>query len=184
MQNKNFLTKTRWLVTILLLTTLGIGNLWGAGTNAVFTFNTDAGLTALGITKPAKSAGTDLSGTYTVGNVTMSFTNGSTNTRVWNSNGSLDLRVYGSGGSLTFSVTSSYKITSISMTGSSLTSFSADVGTYSNGSWTAPSSATTSVTFTASGTTKPTVITVTYEANASCGADPTVTAASSNGSFL
>jgi len=180
--NNSIIRNIARLASVVLMLTIGAGNTWGAGTNAVFTFNTDAGLTALGITKPAKSAGTDLSGTYTVGNVTMSFTNGSTNTRVWNNNGSLDLRVYGSGGSLTFSVTSSYKITSISMTGSSLTSFSADVGTYSNGSWTAPSSATTSVTFTASGTTKPTVITVTYEAAASCGADPTVTAGSSNGS--
>ena len=29
MQNKNFLTKSRWLVTIILLTALGSGNVWG-----------------------------------------------------------------------------------------------------------------------------------------------------------
>lgn len=44
MQNNNFLTKSRWLVTIILLLSLGIGNAWGAsysGTVAKVSSNGD-----------------------------------------------------------------------------------------------------------------------------------------------
>ena len=91
-------------------------------TGSIFIFNTDEGLQSLGITKPSSSAGTDLNvnNNYTIGDVSMSITHGTTSTRVWNSNGSTDLRVYKGGGSLTFTVPAGYKITKITFTGSKI----------------------------------------------------------------
>ena len=37
-----FLTKTRWLVTIILLTALGSGNVWGAEGDVLKTYNTNS----------------------------------------------------------------------------------------------------------------------------------------------
>ena len=131
----------------------------GGGTTTVeYIFNTDAGLTALGITKPSSGSSTSLSGSYAVGSITMTFTNGSTDTRVWNSSGSTDLRVYKDGGSLTFT-SSAGNITSIVFAGTDVSSFSSSVGTYSSGTW---SGSAASVTFTASNTVKINTITVTY----------------------
>lgn len=131
----------------------------GGSTTATFVFNTDAGISALGITKPAASAGTDLEGSYSVDGVTMSVTHGSTNTRVWNSNGTLDLRIYKSG-SLSFSVPSGKNIKKIEMAGSAVNVFSASTGSFSNGTWTGSAN---SVTLTATGTGKINTIAVTYE---------------------
>lgn len=158
---------------LVMLFTIGSGNVWGA--TAAFTFNTDAGLSALGISKPSSGKATNLSGTYTIGNVTMSFTNGSTNTRVYNSSGTLTLRVYGTAGSLTFSVPSGYKITSIAFASKSgLTASPA--GSWSSNTWTAPLN-TTSATFskTTSGSNNNGSITVTYEATSTPTITPSVT---------
>ncbi len=127
---------------------------------ANFIFNTDAGISALGISKPASSAGTSLAATYTVDNVVMDVTHGSTDTRVWNSNGTLDLRIYKNGGSLTFSVPSGKNIKTIAITGGTVDVFSASTGTYSNGTWTGSAN---SVTLTATATGKINTIAVTYE---------------------
>ncbi|MBO6024293.1 MAG: chitobiase/beta-hexosaminidase C-terminal domain-containing protein [Bacteroidales bacterium] len=92
--------------------------------NATFVFNTDAGLTALGIEKPTTSGtGTDLDPNtdYTSGIVTMNITHGGTNTRVWNNGGTTtELRVYNGNnnnnnvdGTLTFSVPNGVLITGI-----------------------------------------------------------------------
>lgn len=142
--------------------------MWGQST-AVYTFNTDAGISALGISKPASSAGTNLSTTspYVVNGVSMSVTHGGTNTRVYNSSGTLDLRIYKNGGSLTF--TASTNITSIVLAGTSVANFSANAGTFSAGTWTGSA---TSVTLTATNTGKINTITVTY---ASGGDTPTYT---------
>ena len=127
---------------------------------AEFIFNTDAGLAALGIAKPA-SGGTNLGdATYQVNGVSLTATDGSTPTRVWNSQGATDLRIYKSGGSLTFSVGNSKKITSIVMTGGTTGVFTADSGDFSAGTWTGSAS---SVTLTATNTGKIDTITVTYE---------------------
>lgn len=133
--------------------------------NAAYIFNTDAGIAALGITKPAASAGTSLSTTtpYVVNQISMSVTHGSTDTRIWNSSGTLDLRIYKSGGSLTFAAASGYNITGITITGATTNVFSVNVGTYSNGSWSNSTTGAASVTFTATGTGKINTITVTYE---------------------
>ena len=137
----------------------GSGSGSGSG-SATFTFNTDAGLSALGITKPNSSSSTDLTGPYTLDGVTMTVSHGSTNTRVWNSNGTLDLRVYKDGGALAFSVASGKSIKSISLTGSATGNFTANVGSFSSGTWAGSSN---SVTLSATNTGKINTIAVTYE---------------------
>ena len=128
---------------------------------AEFIFNTDAGLAVLGIEKPATGKGTELGDeAYTVNGVSLTATSGSTATRVWNSSGSTDLRIYKNGGTLTFSVDNSKNITSIVMTGGTTNKFTANVGTFSNGTWAGSAS---SVTLTATDTGKIDTITVTYE---------------------
>lgn len=39
MQNSNFLTKTRWLVTIILLLSLGIANAWGTDFSTTYGYS-------------------------------------------------------------------------------------------------------------------------------------------------
>ncbi len=130
-------------------------------TTAEYVFNTDAGLSALGITKPAQSAGTELgTNEYVVSEVTFSTTDGGTATRVWNSKGVTDLRVYKNGGSLNFSVASNKNITKIVLTGSSVNGFTANAGNYNKGTWTGSSN---SVTLTASANSNINTIEVTYQ---------------------
>ncbi len=136
----------------------------GDGETASFIFNTDAGLSALGITKPSQSQGTNLgTSNYTASGIVMTATDGSSKTRVWNSQGVTSLRVYaangGSAGTLTFSGAT---ITKIDFTGT--VPMTASVGTFSNKIWTGNS---TSVTFTATNTTEISKIVVTYEASGS-----------------
>ena len=64
-------------------------------TDVTFTFNTEAGLTALGIELPAASNGTNIADmTLQSGPVTMTSADGNTPTRIWNSQGNYALRVY------------------------------------------------------------------------------------------
>ena len=58
-------------------------------------FSTAEGITAMGYPVPAPSAATNLTqvGPVTVGGVTLSATNGSTETRIWNSQGNYTLRI-------------------------------------------------------------------------------------------
>ena len=58
----------------LCMLTVGVGNVWG--TDATYTFNTSAGLTALGISEPSKGNGTSLNSSYVVGQITMTATHG------------------------------------------------------------------------------------------------------------
>lgn len=90
------------------------------GTIADYVFNTDAGLSALGISKPDSGKGTNLSTStpYVANGVSMSVTNGTgTKTRVWNSSGTTDLRVY-SGSSITVDAGSGHYIKKVTFTGS------------------------------------------------------------------
>ena len=150
------------LVAVLaILLTVGVGNAWG--TSVTFTFNTDAGLTALGISKPSSGSGTDLSTStsYTVSPISFTTTHGSTNTRVWNSGGTTSLRVYknGSGktyGTLTFT-SSDGNITAISLGSGTWT---ASTGTISsNNSWSGNAS---SVTLSCTANATISTISVTY----------------------
>lgn len=88
------------------------------GSVAVFTFNTTAGISALGISVPSKGTGTDLSDsdTYTSDYVDMTVTHGSTNTRIWNQKDNYTLRVY-SGGSITFDARTDHLIKKVTFTG-------------------------------------------------------------------
>ena len=135
------------------------------GKKAVYTFNTDAGIAALGITKPSSGSGTSLSNTdpYVVNGVSMAVAHGGTDTRVYNSGGTLDLRIYKNGGSLTFSVESG-SILSITLAGSKVNNFTyggaAGTGSFSSGTWTAGATPVSSVALTASNTGQINTITV------------------------
>ena len=149
------------LKSMLLLFALIAGSTSVWATDVTFTFNTDAGIAELGITKPSASSGTDL-GTdpYNKDCVSLTATNGGTNTRVWNSSGTLDLRIY-SNGTLTF--TAPANITKIVLAGSTVGGFTvtAGDGEFSSGTWTGDAAM---VTLKATATEKINTITVTYTA--------------------
>lgn len=116
-----------------------------------FDFSTAEGIAAMGYAVPAQSAGTNLTqaGPKTVGGVTLSATDGATETRIWNSQGSFTLRIYVDG-SITLSVAEG-SITAVTINAASTANFDllADVGDYSAasgvGTWTGNAA---SVTFT------------------------------------
>ncbi len=120
-----------------------------------FDFSTAEGIAAMGYAVPAQSAGTDLvqAGPVTVGGVTLSATDGATQTRIWNSQGSFSLRIYVDG-TITLSVAEG-SITGVTVNAANTANFDllADVGEYSAteavGTWTGNAS---SVTFTHYGT--------------------------------
>lgn len=154
MLNKNFFTKTRWLVTIILLFSLSIGTAWGGEE----TFSPSSSIWS--------TTGEEQSYTHTGSGITLATSSGCYNEK------NTDLRVYKD---YTFTVSiSSGNITAITMTGVSgnpisgyeLTSGGGSFTTDENdGSWSGTSS---TVVFTAS--TKQVrmkSITVTY-ASSSC----------------
>ncbi len=129
-----------------------------------FIFNTDKGLSDLGITKPGNSAGTDLDADvdYTIGDVTMNVTHGSgTNTRVWaGTNGATDLRVY-KGGTLKFTVPTGYSIKKITFAGSAI-----NIIGLTDGVWTRSGDPVNTVSLTNNDTgSKINTITVEYESD-------------------
>ena len=131
----------------------------GENREATFVFNTVDGLSDLGITAPSSGSGTNLgSNEYTSNLVSLTATDGGTQTRVWNSNGTYDLRIYKTG-SITLNVPEGYTISSIVITGKVVSGLSSNIGTYSNGTWTGSSS---SVTLSATDTQQINTITVNY----------------------
>ncbi|MBQ0115989.1 MAG: hypothetical protein KBT10_08990 [Bacteroidales bacterium] len=122
--------------------------------NVVFDFSTEQGLNALGITAPGQSQATNLNsvGKITLDGVSLTATDGSTSTRVWNSQGSYTLRVYVDG-TITFSVASG-SITGIRINAANSSNFDfiASIGDYKStsmtGTWTGSAA---SVTFTHTG---------------------------------
>ncbi len=156
----------------LLMMTLLCVSAWAA--TVTYTFNTDAGLQELGITKPNTSAATNLSGEYALGDVTLSFTNGGTATRIWNAQGNTDLRIYNNGGSITLEVPADMTITEIAFTSANSTigNLTPNSGELDNSVWTGSAS---SVTFTASGTTRINTIAVTYSESQAAVAAPVIT---------
>lgn len=137
------------IYTLLFTAFLAFSSLHAA--EVTFDFSTAEGITAMGYTVPAQSAGTDLvqAGPVTVGGVTLSAADGATPTRIWNSQGSFTLRIYVDG-SVTFSV-SEGSITGVTVNAANTSNFDliANVGDYSatgaTGTWTGSA---TSVTFT------------------------------------
>ena len=63
MQHINIFTKTRWLVTIILLTTLCIGNVWGADNTVTWTATSGA-LGTVGATSTKNQTGSISTGSY------------------------------------------------------------------------------------------------------------------------
>ena len=182
MTTKHFYQRVLWLLVPLL--TLFNLSVWG--TDAVYTFSTSAGCSALGITYPSSDGSyTDLSNNtnYVVGQITMTVVHGTTNTRVYNSSETVRLRLY-KDAQLTFAAASGYKITSVAFSNSVNNISASPTGSFSSTTWTAPSN-TTSVTFTKSytGNTANASITVVYESTASCSTNPSVGNASLNGTF-
>ena len=114
-----------------------------------FDFSTAEGIAAMGYEVPAQSAGTNLvqAGPVTVGGVTLSATDGATQTRIWNSQGSFSLRIYVDG-SITLTVAEG-SITGVTVNAANTANFDllADVGDYSVadgvGTWTGNASAVT-----------------------------------------
>ena len=135
-----------------------------------FVFNTDEGLAALSIEKPASSAATVLTGmTLTSGDAVMTTTDGTTPTRIWNVDNSTDLRMYKDGGSFTISVPEGYAIIDMDFTGTECSLFGEvdefATCTKTHTVWSAPEdSVITSKTFAARGTCKISVIKVKYQA--------------------
>lgn len=101
-------------------------------TQAEFKYNDSDWLEAQGITLPSASNGTNISAlTQTVSEISLTSTDGSTKTRVWNAAGVYDLRAY-NGGSIKLSSTDGYIINKVVFNGKSLTdsNVSASIGTY------------------------------------------------------
>ena len=133
-----------------------------------YIFNTPEGLAALNIAEPASNAGTNLeeNHNYNSGDVTMTITHGTTETRVWGGTSATDLRVYGGGGSLTFSVPSGQQITRIILVGEDPGKFN-ELGSKAEKTATWMGTPNRTVTLTANNTCKINTITVVYETNAS-----------------
>lgn len=108
-------------VYMFLMMALAAMGAW-AGT-VTFDFSTQAGLAAMGVPAPEASSGTNLTdvGSVTVDGVTLTATNGSTQTRVWNSQGSYTLRIYVDG-SVKFSVASG-SITGVTINAANTSNF-------------------------------------------------------------
>lgn len=162
--------RTRILtLTLLMLAALGSK---AAGREVSFDFSSSAAITAMGITPPSTGSGQNITGDIVKDGVTLSFTSGSTPTRIWNSSGSYSLRIYG-GGSMT--VSSQSDITAIALTTTKGT-FTASPSGLSGNQW---KGSTTKVTFTITATTFITGITVTTEG----GDSPTTATVSSIAAF-
>jgi hypothetical protein len=109
--------------------------------DVTFDFSSAEGIAAMGYAVPAQSSATNLTqtGPVTVGGVTLSATDGSTETRIWNSQGSYTLRIYVDG-SITLSVAEG-SITGITVNAANTSNFDliASVGDYTTegavGTW-------------------------------------------------
>ena len=128
-------------------------------------FNSEDGLTALGIELPATDGGngalmTELDDTKEYGSdVVMTVTHASTKTRVWKkASGALDLRTYKDGGSLTLTVPEGNVITQVVFDGGKIF-LAVDGVDVANKTWTGNAA---TVTFAATATCNINKITVTY----------------------
>ena len=196
MQTKSFLPKTRWLVTIILLLSLGITNAWGGTT----------------VSATLKGSGSSASSTITTG----------TSSITWTANTSASFADYDSKGqaawtcssatntvTLTSSTFSSYKITKVSVTcrrnkaysitasvtvggnayGGDAQTTDGEKGTNYTLDFTNATGVTGNIVITltsgggsSQGSLMVTDLTIIYE-TASCSADPTIGSASLNGAF-
>ena len=141
-------------------------------------FNSEDGLTALGIELPATDGGdgalmTELDDTKEYGSdIIMTVTHASTKTRVWKkASGALDLRTYKNGGSLTLTAPEGNVITQVVFDGAKIV-LAVDGVDVANKTWTGNAA---TVTFAATATCNINKITVTYsEVAADVVAPPTI----------
>lgn len=141
-------------------------------------FNTEDGLTALGIELPATDGGkgalmTELDDTKEYGSdIIMTVTHGGTKTRIWKkASGALDLRTYKNGGSLTLTAPEGNVITQVVFDGAQIV-LAVDGVNVADKTWTGNAAA---VTFAATETCNINKITVTYaEAATDYVAPPTI----------
>lgn len=200
---KRFLPQSRWLVTIILLTSLCINQMWGAGaisvTSSAITLpkgSTSVGtgdwISAAGVTRSGSSwAYSDWAGDQTIGSYgSITFSNaGDMNTADL-------LQFKKSGGNISTTISSpagvdieiGYKVANNNFT-VSLTGAASNV-TGSETSWntmsisTTNTSATLTITKTSNGAGFVSYITITPKSGASCSVNPTIGNASLNGSFI
>jgi len=122
---------------------------------------------SLGVTVPETSNGTDIT-SINVSPITMTVTNGSTNTRIWcDANDNYDLRIYKKA-TATFTAVEGYNITKIEIKGSSVTDITTSINkwdglTTKEGSWTGNSQSVT-ITIGENTNNKWNTATVTFEA--------------------
>ena len=141
------------ILRFFVLISVLVPPLQGLADTVTFDFSTDKGLKATNLKEPA----------YIVGNVSMSYTNGGTHTRVWNSkNNKTDLRFYKGGGSITFKVPEGQYITAIAFTG--VLKSNASTGNLRGREWTDNGTTTNSVTFAATETNNIETAVITYSA--------------------
>ena len=152
------------ILRFFVLISVLVPPLQGLADTVTVDFSTDKGLETLGIAKPDPGKWTKLTkSAYTVGSVSMSCTNGSTPTRVWNDKkNNTDLRFYKGGGSITFSVPEGQHITAVVFTGT--LNSNANLGKLDGKKWTDNGTTTSSVTFTATDKNYIKSIIITYSA--------------------
>ena len=84
---------------------------------------------------PASGKGTDLDDPFTKDNITVSFTGGTTATRIWNKSGVTEFRVY-KGGSITIAAPETYYLTKIEIARNNGTLTTTAPGTFESNVWT------------------------------------------------
>ena len=95
-----------------------------SGKSVTFDFTKTTELEALGIALPDANKGTNISALSLVKeDITITSTDGSTESRIWNSSGSYDLRMYKKA-TMTIKATSGYVITSVTITGGTIDAIS------------------------------------------------------------
>ena len=101
---------------------------------ATFDFTSEDRLTEMSIEIPLEpSTGTNISDLdFVYGNITMTTTDGSTPTRVWNASGEYELRIY-KNASIILTADEGYAISKVFVDGAAITGITADG--YSNGTW-------------------------------------------------
>ena len=130
------------------------------GYTVCYDFTSEDAITELGVTIPEAGTGSDLTDmSLTIDEITLTTTDGSTATRIWNSKGSLDLRIY-KGATMTIAASEGYAISKIVVDGSAISGISAT--DYEKGVWTGFNKRVILSVAADAGTQKIRTITVTY----------------------
>ena len=130
------------------------------GYTVCYDFTSEDAITELVVTIPETGTGSNLTDmSLTIDEITLTTTDGSTATRIWNSNGSLDFRIY-KGATMTIAASEGYAISKIVVDGSAIAGISATG--YEKGVWTGFNKRVILSVAADAGTQKIRTITVTY----------------------